>query len=1247
MNKKRKQILSAALALLGASGISHAGEVFYDFNTQPADGTFQVFPDPAANPNAPAWISSGGVNDSGYYKITDAIGSLTSVLVLPDIDSGRVVQAFEFEVDVRIGDGTANPADGFSINYARAGDPVLTTGAGFASGAAEEGTATGLGISFDTYDNGGGDVVGISVRVDGTIVYSKAYPTRNGQIGDLSSLQTGPQGAGDFSSLAWEPFAVKLATDGKLTITYKSDIVVSNLQTAFFPSAGRMVFAARTGGEWEAHHIDNLRLKTTAATSPTPGVLIGDASGFVLSIDDSGGVSPNTNTFQVTLDGTAVTPVITRSGTQTLVRYSTPGAFFAAGSSHPVNIRFTDSAGVPVTADRTLAVDPYTLFSPAWKTTDFTATSSGFRARVHQIETARTPGDGNTIAAAETQLADGMIDPNTGTNAVNIADLTGAVNGFFTIETVNLNQDATDIDANNPDNFNSAEPAGDPRPNAAIPGVIPGNPNNIVAEFLTFLDLKRGAYTFGVNSDDGFLATLGHSPLGPTLGSFNAGRGASDTLFRIAVEQDGVYPVRLSWYEGGGGANVEFFSVDPVSGVKTLINDPTTAGAINAYATGKTAGFVQSILPANGAVNVSDRPTIKVVLKDDLNAVDDNSIQIFLGNQQLTRTISNSGALTTASATPSSALELMSVQNGSVVYTAGGVAYTNSFSFTVEARGFSIEAEDFDYDGGQYILAADTIPNTVGNLYSGLAGIHDVDYHQPGSEPSGDIYRTGEDPNVPFSAANDVADRERPGYVIDNGANYTIGWAGTDWYNYTRTIPQGTYKVIASQANGDPLGTPDRHVARFGVVTAGRGTPEQTTVQLGSYSTPSSGAWGTHTLSTFQTGGKDMVVRLGGLTTLRVWIDSGDFDWFGLIPTAERTSLPGMTSFSPLGAEREVTNITVNLSHAFLDTTIDTSSIRFLVDGQDVTAQATTTANANGATVSFTPTTPISKGQHAFSVVFRNNENTSITNTGSVFVIGQENFVIEAEDFNHGGGQHQAAASTMPLVSGAYADLAAVHDVDYHVNNAQTESDLYRVGETPNTPMGNNGDVNRGAFTLESNWRIGWVDAGEWYNYTRTFPQGSYNVYASIGKDAGTMGARLATVQGATTQNQTLTEIGTFQAAATGAWGIQRLVPMRDQAGDLATVTLGGLQTIRYTADFGNGDIDYLLFVPTTGGPDPDAPHITTARTGNQITITWTGGGALQSSATIGATAQWADAGTGGTATVTASDAHRFFRVRR
>jgi hypothetical protein len=59
-----------------------------------------------------------------------------------------------------------------------------------------------------------------------------------------------------------------------------------------------------------------------------------------------------------------------------------------------------------------------------------------------------------------------------------------------------------------------------------------------------------------------------------TLGEFQGGRGSSDTLFSIYVPQAGLYPLRLLWENGGGDANCEFFTVDTVTGVKKLINDP-------------------------------------------------------------------------------------------------------------------------------------------------------------------------------------------------------------------------------------------------------------------------------------------------------------------------------------------------------------------------------------------------------------------------------------------------------------------------------------------------------------------------------------------------------------------------------------------------------------------------------------------------------------------------------------------------
>src|SRR5207237_5380991 len=41
-------------------------------------------------------------------------------------------------------------------------------------------------------------------------------------------------------------------------------------------------------------------------------------------------------------------------------------------------------------------------------------------------------------------------------------------------------------------------------------------------------------------------------------------------------------------------------------------------------------------------------------------------------------------------------------------------------------------------------------------------------------------------------------------------------------------------------------------------------------------------------------------------------------------------------------------------------------------------------------------------------------------------------FFIEAEDFDFNGGQHKGEADLMPYLGGAYADLSATAEIDYH-----------------------------------------------------------------------------------------------------------------------------------------------------------------------------------------------------------------------
>ena len=60
--------------------------------------------------------------------------------------------------------------------------------------------------------------------------------------------------------------------------------------------------------------------------------------------------------------------------------------------------------------------------------------------------------------------------------------------------------------------------------------------------------------------------------------------------------------MRLLWVEGGGGANIEFFSVDD-KGTKILINDPDNADAIKAYRTADSAPYISRVAPAAGELS--------------------------------------------------------------------------------------------------------------------------------------------------------------------------------------------------------------------------------------------------------------------------------------------------------------------------------------------------------------------------------------------------------------------------------------------------------------------------------------------------------------------------------------------------------------------------------------------------------------------------------------------------------------------
>jgi len=700
------------MAVVGAScTASWAATHLFDFNTDPsASGLLTIT-------GAGSWQPTGGAgaatNANDGYLVISAGTSQSTQIIFSDFDNGLIVQAFTFEADLRVGNGTASPADGFSVNYCRANDPVLTGGA-FATGQnceanlPEEGTQTGIGIGLDAWDSGGTagalcnvinqsiglDVAAVTVRVDGTLVLQNACPTRNPtNPGDPTSIQTGPyDGTGSFENLTWQHLKVELTADSKLSVWWKGAQILTNYQTTYFPSAGRLVFAGRCGGSWENQHVDNILITTHAATSPIVGNATGYPDGCSVPIVDSGLTVDITKPYSMAVNGNTVPATISKTGGTTTITWHGYPTLLPPGSTNTVTVTATDSAGGPISGTRTFTVPVYQTVPAAWAVTGVDTSKKGL-----QMKTWQSSFENNINWWAQEQLA--------GMHGTNEADTTSFTdNGFFDFITgpgpvgvINM-----DYGANTDGNFTG----NNGYPENTWPGLTTGgnglnNIDHCAADIQCWLKFPAGGvYTMGVSSDDGFKVTTGPNPAdwsALNVGEFNGGRGATipGSLFTFVVTNAGVYPFRLMWENGTGGANCEWFSVVPWYGTpgvdgcySVLITDPdptNTTGIVAYYAGPAKPAFVSSLYPVPGST-LGDPILVKASITDAGTTVTAGSIQLSVNGTALAVTTKKAGNVTTVTGYRTSALAAGSVNTAQLVYTTtgtGGGTFTNTWTYTV------------------------------------------------------------------------------------------------------------------------------------------------------------------------------------------------------------------------------------------------------------------------------------------------------------------------------------------------------------------------------------------------------------------------------------------------------------------------------------------------------------------------------------------------------------------------------------
>lgn len=298
---------------------------------------------------------------------------------------------------------------------------------------------------------------------------------------------------------------------------------------------------------------------TVTSVSPAQGATVETVTPVITATIQNRDTLVQTNSIVLLFNGAAAAPSITSDASGAQVTYPI-ATLPPAGALNTARIVFSDSDGVSQTNEWTFTIT-YKSLDPANRSPG-TAGPAGFNVRV--VQAPQGSNLDNSLQRAEDQLAPNSTipkyyDTNVVEQVINQAQ-DDRNSGYFTGETL---VPGLDDAANGTDDF--------------------------AVEIRAWLDLSAGVHRFGVVTDDGYQISSGASPAdkSPVL-AFHNGGPANET-FDFVVTQAGLYPFRMIWYERGGNAYSEWFSVDVASGDRTLINDAAAAGSVKAFTSVATA----------------------------------------------------------------------------------------------------------------------------------------------------------------------------------------------------------------------------------------------------------------------------------------------------------------------------------------------------------------------------------------------------------------------------------------------------------------------------------------------------------------------------------------------------------------------------------------------------------------------------------------------------------------------------------
>ena len=607
-------------------------------------------------------------------------------------------------------------------------------------------------------------------------------------------------------------------------------------------------------------------------------------------------------------------------------------------------------------------------------------------------------------------------------------------------------------------------------------------------------------------------------------------------------------------------------------------------------------------------------------------AVNASGIQLILNGANVSSNLMISGAGTGNVSARYTNLLLNTVYVGQInVTNAAGASVSAPVRFdTFSSNYFAWEAEDFDFGGGQFINNPVISTNSPNSYYNqiGMSNVDEYVGNYSATQPH--PWRTND------QVSTDVAvDTARPQFTAAGISDYEVGYFNPpNWVNYTRVFPAGTYNIYARVANGNG-GLANCYLAE---VTSGQGTTSQTTNLLGVFQFSARG-WNSYDfIPLTDPWGNTLAVTLSGQTTLRVTsgpLGGGvNMNFFMLAPGTNTP--PAIAEVYPDGLQPFQSTNRLVFTVSSTISSVSTNAVQVLLNGSNVSSQLTFTGSATNWLVSlplpqqgsYTVTitaTDAAGNPHSYSETFDN--------------FNQNDFMIEAEDFDFDGGQFidnpiptgywvdnttapygYTAANSYFIFPSNDSGNAAISGVDLTTsNNDAGETFIYRPTESCGTEV--TADFLRQKFyftnnaavlTNYSDFDVGWWNPGTWLDYTRTFPTNNYHVYGRLASGAPYSGATMSLVtSGQGTSNQTTQALGSFADANANGFQSWHWVPLLDTNGQLAVIPLGAVETLKATAPPGSAtgslNANFYLFAPAA--PLAAAVHLSVSKTGSTISI--------------------------------------------